>query len=62
MLYPPFSYRRYEFGSALFVGWGAASLTVLGGSLLCCSCPPRGEKPYSAKYSAARSLPASNYV
>lgn len=29
---------RYEFGSALFVGWAAASLTVLGGSLLCCSC------------------------
>ncbi|XP_072210527.1 claudin-19 [Excalfactoria chinensis] len=32
---------RYEFGSALFVGWGAASLTVLGGSLLCCSCPAK---------------------
>ncbi|NXR08989.1 CLD19 protein, partial [Semnornis frantzii] len=30
---------RYEFGSALFIGWGAASLTMLGGSLLCCSCP-----------------------
>ncbi|XP_077428511.1 claudin-19 isoform X3 [Vanacampus margaritifer] len=29
---------RYEFGSALFVGWAAASLTLLGGSLLCCSC------------------------
>ncbi|XP_078281756.1 claudin-19-like isoform X1 [Rhinoraja longicauda] len=30
---------RYEFGSALFVGWASASLTVLGGSFLCCSCP-----------------------
>lgn len=30
---------RYEFGSALFVGWAAASLTMLGGSFLCCSCP-----------------------
>uniref|UniRef100_H1A3S3 Claudin n=1 Tax=Taeniopygia guttata TaxID=59729 RepID=H1A3S3_TAEGU len=31
----------YEFGSALFVGWGAASLSMLGGSLLCCSCPAK---------------------
>ncbi|XP_051895162.1 claudin-19-like isoform X2 [Pristis pectinata] len=29
----------YEFGSALFVGWASASLTILGGSFLCCSCP-----------------------
>ncbi|XP_017934910.2 claudin-19 [Manacus vitellinus] len=32
---------RYEFGSALFVGWGAAGLSMLGGSLLCCSCPAK---------------------
>ncbi|NXU85634.1 CLD19 protein, partial [Xiphorhynchus elegans] len=32
---------RYEFGSSLFVGWGAASLSMLGGSLLCCSCPAK---------------------
>uniref|UniRef100_A0A8C3U700 Claudin n=1 Tax=Catharus ustulatus TaxID=91951 RepID=A0A8C3U700_CATUS len=32
---------RYEFGSALFVGWGASSLSMLGGSLLCCSCPAK---------------------
>lgn len=30
--------------------------------LLCCNCPPRTDKPYSAKYSAARSAAASNYV
>nr|XP_033778106.1 claudin-19 [Geotrypetes seraphini] len=39
---------RYEFGSALFVGWAAASLTMLGGSFLCCSCPKEdtGEQYY----------------
>ncbi|KAI4790636.1 hypothetical protein KUCAC02_034497, partial [Chaenocephalus aceratus] len=40
---------RYEFGSALFVGWAAASLTVLGGGLLCCSCSKedmRGQQYY----------------
>ncbi|XP_037694207.1 claudin-1 [Choloepus didactylus] len=30
---------RYEFGPALFTGWAAASLCLLGGALLCCSCP-----------------------
>ncbi|XP_004713459.1 claudin-1 [Echinops telfairi] len=30
---------RYEFGQALFTGWAAASLCILGGALLCCSCP-----------------------
>uniref|UniRef100_A0A8C5U6G8 Claudin n=1 Tax=Malurus cyaneus samueli TaxID=2593467 RepID=A0A8C5U6G8_9PASS len=35
------SWFLYEFGSALFVGWGAASLSMLGGSLLCCSCPAK---------------------
>ncbi|KAM9535217.1 claudin-19 isoform 1-T1 [Salvelinus alpinus] len=40
---------RYEFGSALFVGWAAASLAVLGGSFLCCSCSNeerRGQQYY----------------
>ncbi|NWQ79419.1 CLD1 protein, partial [Columbina picui] len=32
---------RFEFGSALFIGWAAASLTLLGGAFLCCSCPRR---------------------
>ncbi|XP_003642430.3 claudin-4 [Gallus gallus] len=54
--------QKRELGSSLYVGWAASALLLLGGALLCCSCPPRGEKPYSAKYSAARSLPASNYV
>nr|XP_023852294.1 claudin-19-like [Salvelinus alpinus] len=39
----------YEFGSALFVGWAAASLAVLGGSFLCCSCSNeerRGQQYY----------------
>lgn len=30
---------RYEFGQALFTGWAAASLCLLGGALLSCSCP-----------------------
>ncbi|XP_020820417.1 LOW QUALITY PROTEIN: claudin-1 [Phascolarctos cinereus] len=32
---------RYEFGQALFIGWASASLCLLGGALLCCSCPKK---------------------
>ncbi|XP_074046748.1 claudin-1 [Macrotis lagotis] len=32
---------RYEFGQALFIGWAGASLCLLGGALLCCSCPKK---------------------
>uniref|UniRef100_A0A8C8EA06 Claudin n=1 Tax=Otus sunia TaxID=257818 RepID=A0A8C8EA06_9STRI len=41
--YDPFTpvNTRFEFGSALFIGWAAASLAILGGSFLCCSCPRR---------------------
>ncbi|XP_049645529.1 claudin-4 [Suncus etruscus] len=54
--------QKREMGAGLYIGWAAAGLLMLGGGLLCCNCPPRTDKPYSAKYSAARSGPASNYV
>lgn len=54
--------QKREMGAALYIGWAASGLLLLGGALLCCNCPPRTDKPYSAKYSAARSAPASNYV
>lgn len=54
--------QKREMGASLYVGWAASGLLLLGGALLCCNCPPRTDKPYSAKYSAARSAPASNYV
>lgn len=61
MLYQPSSYHRYEFGSALFVGWGAASLTVLGGSLLCCSCPAK-ERQGQQYYRQSQPSTAREYV
>ncbi|XP_037670974.1 claudin-4 [Choloepus didactylus] len=54
--------QKREMGASLYIGWAASGLLLLGGALLCCNCPPRADKPYSAKYSAARSVPASNYV
>ncbi|XP_017388900.1 claudin-4 [Cebus imitator] len=54
--------QKREMGASLYIGWAASGLLLLGGGLLCCNCPPRTDKPYSAKYSAARSAATSNYV
>ncbi|XP_041096992.1 claudin-4-like [Polyodon spathula] len=51
--------QRRELGASLYIGWGAAGLLILGGGLLCCSCPPRENQAYSTKYSAARSTATS---
>ncbi|XP_033906717.2 claudin-4-like [Acipenser ruthenus] len=55
--------QRRDFGSSLYSGWTAAVLLILGGALLCCSCPPRENKyaPSRMVYSAARSNPPSGY-
>lgn len=49
--YDPFTptNARYEFGAALFVGWGAACLTMVGGGFLCCNCSGGGARK-SPKY------------
>lgn len=48
--------QKRELGAGLYVGWAAAALQLMGGALLCCSCPPR-DKYSTAKihYSAPRS-------
>ncbi|XP_072497367.1 claudin-7 [Notamacropus eugenii] len=48
---------KYEFGSAIFIGWAGSALVILGGALLSCSCPVRESK---AGYQAPRSYPKSN--
>lgn len=44
---------KRELGASLYVGWAASALLFLGGSLLCCSCPPREDRyPPRHAYSA----------
>ncbi|KAE8294979.1 Claudin-4 [Larimichthys crocea] len=52
--------QKKELGAAVFIGWGAAGLLILGGGFLCANCPPKDN--YSAKYSAARSSGPKDYV
>ncbi|XP_072248019.1 claudin-4-like [Leuresthes tenuis] len=52
--------QKNELGAALFIGWGASALLILGGGLLCANCPPKDS--YSAKYTAPRSTAPKDYV
>lgn len=54
------STEKKELGASLYIGWGAATLLILGGGLLCANCPPKDN--YSAKFSAARSTAPKDYV
>ena len=48
--------QRRELGAALYIGWGASGMLLMGGSLLCWNCPPRDDHPhYVPKFTPARS-------
>lgn len=42
--------QKREIGASLYISWGAAALLILGGGLLCASCPPREENSPSVRY------------
>ncbi|XP_032400883.1 claudin-4 [Xiphophorus hellerii] len=44
---------KREFGNALYFGWAASCLLILGGALLCCSCPSKAAAAPSGAVSAA---------
>ncbi|XP_036621917.1 claudin-3 [Trichosurus vulpecula] len=48
--------QKREMGAALYVGWAASALQLLGGAMLCSSCPPKDKyKPTKILYSGPRS-------
>lgn len=49
------SAQKRELGAALYIGWGAGALMLIGGAMLCCNCPKKDKDIYTARYSAARS-------
>ncbi|KAJ0061620.1 hypothetical protein NL108_005737 [Boleophthalmus pectinirostris] len=51
------SAQKRELGPSLYIGWGAAALLLIGGAMLCTSCPPKEQKykPPRIAYSAPRS-------
>lgn len=50
---PVFGGVRFELGSGLYLGWAAASLALLGGSILCSVCRRSSSAAWSSSYRAA---------
>uniref|UniRef100_A0A7N6BNI4 Claudin n=1 Tax=Anabas testudineus TaxID=64144 RepID=A0A7N6BNI4_ANATE len=48
--------QRREIGASLYIGWATAALLILGGGLLCSSCPRKDSPEYPVKYAGARSV------
>ncbi|KAL7386641.1 hypothetical protein ABVT39_011365 [Epinephelus coioides] len=63
--YDPFTptNSRYEFGSALYVGWGSACLILIGGGFLCANCSGKSSSK-APRYPPSRSAgqPGKDYV
>ncbi|KAG7217596.1 hypothetical protein INR49_021282, partial [Caranx melampygus] len=57
--------QKREIGGALYLGWAAAAFLLIGGCILCSSCPPQPEKRYGPPskmmYSPTRSTAPSGY-
>lgn len=52
--------QKMELGASLYIGWAAAGVFLIGGAMLCTSCPPKEKKylPPRMGYSAPRSISA----
>ncbi|XP_031719477.1 claudin-4-like [Anarrhichthys ocellatus] len=52
--------QRYELGAALYIGWAASALLLIGGGLMCWNCPPKQEHPrYTPKFIPVKSVSTS---
>ncbi len=52
--------QRRELGASLYLGWAAGLLLLLGGGLLCSSCPPKENHSASVIYNPVKmSKPSS---
>uniref|UniRef100_A0A3Q4G243 Claudin n=1 Tax=Neolamprologus brichardi TaxID=32507 RepID=A0A3Q4G243_NEOBR len=58
------SAQRREIGASLYIGWAAAGVFLIGGAMLCTSCPPKEKKylPPRMGYSAPRTPISKNPV
>ncbi|XP_061590039.1 claudin-5b [Cololabis saira] len=48
--------KKREIGAAIYVGWAAAALLLIGGSMLCCSFTQLLQGGYTIKYAPTKSI------
>lgn len=57
--------QKREIGASLYLGWASTALLLIGGGILCCSCPPQEDNRYGPPsrmvYSATRSAAPSGF-
>ncbi|KAK5624234.1 hypothetical protein CRENBAI_000052 [Crenichthys baileyi] len=53
---------RFEFGSAMYVGWGAACLCLIGGGFLCCNCSGNSSSRKAPRYPPSNTATGKDYV
>ncbi|XP_023843206.1 claudin-4-like [Salvelinus fontinalis] len=53
------SSKKREIGAAIYIGWAATALLLLGGTLLCCSCPQGAKSAYPNKYAPTKTISAN---
>ncbi|XP_026103058.1 claudin-4 [Carassius auratus] len=57
--------QKREIGASLYLGWACSALLLIGGGILCCSCPPQEGNRYGPPsrmvYSSARSVPPAGF-
>ncbi|KAM9801051.1 claudin-4-like [Neosynchiropus ocellatus] len=57
--------QKREIGAALYLGWAAAAFLLIGGGILCASCPREPEKRYGPPsktlYPPTRSIASNGY-
>ncbi|KAL0965279.1 hypothetical protein UPYG_G00279200 [Umbra pygmaea] len=53
------SSKKREIGAAIYIGWAATALLLLGGTLLCFSCPQGAKSAYPIKYVPTKIISAN---
>ncbi|KAM9841867.1 claudin-5b [Aulostomus maculatus] len=53
--------KKREIGAAIYIGWAAAALLLLGGTLLCCSFSQGARGPYPIKYAPTKTVSSGDF-
>uniref|UniRef100_A0A8C6TIV1 Claudin b n=1 Tax=Neogobius melanostomus TaxID=47308 RepID=A0A8C6TIV1_9GOBI len=54
--------QKRELGAALYIGWGAGALLLIGGAMLCSGCPKTEKEGYTARYMFIPARSISNSI